>query len=88
MNGRTIPDFPYSPLTPREQEVLTCICSGQTNRQIAEQLTLTVSTVKWYVRQIYNKLGVETRVEAIARAERAGIVDVEAIKTRFGTIYL
>ena len=82
MNGRTIPDFPYSPLTPREQEVLTCICSGQTNRQIAEQLTLTVSTVKWYVRQIYNKLGVETRVEAIARAERAGIVDVEAIKNK------
>jgi ATP/maltotriose-dependent transcriptional regulator MalT len=40
------------------------------NRQIAEHLTIALSTVKWYIRQIYNKLGVDNREAAITRARR------------------
>lgn len=55
-------------LTPREQEVLELIGEGMTNRQIAQQLYVEHSTVKWYIRQIYGKLGVRSRRQAIARA--------------------
>ncbi len=44
--------------------------NGLTNRKIATQLTVAMSTVKWYVRQIYNKLGVENRSEAITYARQ------------------
>jgi DNA-binding CsgD family transcriptional regulator len=62
------------PLTGRELEVLTHIGEGLANREIAEQMTVALSTVKWYVRQIYNKLGVQNRQEAIARAKDLGLL--------------
>lgn len=79
MNGR-YPDRspPTQPLTEREHEVLAFIGDGLTNRQIAERLTVTQSTVKWYVRQIYNKLGVESREEAIAQSRRSGLLAATA----------
>ena len=61
-------------LTGREMEVLGLIGDGLTNREISEQMTVTISTVKWYVRQIYNKLGVSSRTEAIARARHLGLL--------------
>lgn len=64
------------PLTPREQDVLNCIGRDMTNRQIAEELIFALSTVKWYVRQIYKKLGVENREEAIDRANRLGLISM------------
>ena len=60
-------------LTPREHEILQCIGDGLTNRQIAEHLTVALSTVKWYVRQIYNKLGIDNREEAIAYTGSLGL---------------
>jgi predicted ATPase/DNA-binding CsgD family transcriptional regulator/Tfp pilus assembly protein PilF len=79
MNGRN-PDrsSPTQSLTEREQEVLGYIGDGLTNRQIAERLTVTQSTVKWYVRQIYNKLGVESRNEAVAQGRRVGLLATTA----------
>lgn len=56
-----------SPLTPREQEILTLLAAGLSNREIAEQLVFSVGTVKWYVNQIYSKLGVGSRTQAVAR---------------------
>ena len=61
-------------LTQREEEVLALIASGYSNRQIAEHLTLALSTVKWYVRQIYAKLGAENRQHAIEIATELGLV--------------
>jgi len=55
-------------LTPREQEVLKFILDGRSNREIAEALVIEVTTVKWYVHQIYRKLNVRSRVQAIVRA--------------------
>lgn len=56
------------PLTPRELEVLHLIAGGMTNQQIAEQLIISVGTAKFYTSQIYSKLHVGSRTQAIARA--------------------
>ena len=75
MNGRDSEGLsPAQPLTPREDEILALIGQGKTNRQIAEELTIACSTVKWYVRQIYNKLNVEKREEVIGRARELGLI--------------
>ncbi|MBA3872673.1 MAG: hypothetical protein H0X30_26355 [Anaerolineae bacterium] len=55
-------------LTTREQEVLTLLANGLSNREIATQLVFSLGTVKWYVNQIYGKLGVGSRTQAIVRA--------------------
>lgn len=58
------------PLSGREREVLWHISEGHSNREIAEQLVIALSTVKSHVRAIYAKLGVESRTQALARARR------------------
>lgn len=55
-------------LTERELEVLEHFARQQTNAEIARDLDLSVGTVKWYAQQIYNKLGVSKRNDAVARA--------------------
>ena len=62
------------PLSERELEVLRLIVAGCSNREIADQLVIAVSTVKWYVNAIYGKLQVESRTKAIARARELNIV--------------
>ena len=61
-------------LTEREREILRLLITGQTDRDIAEETILTVGTVKWYNRQIYNKLGVRNRTEASTRAQQLGLL--------------
>jgi ATP/maltotriose-dependent transcriptional regulator MalT len=56
------------PLTTRELEVLHLIAEGHTNQQIAETLVISLGTAKWYTSQIYSKLGVSNRTQAVARA--------------------
>jgi DNA-binding NarL/FixJ family response regulator len=53
-------------LTPREADVLERIADGRTNPEIAAELFLTVPTVKSYVNQLFQKLGVRSRAEAVA----------------------
>ncbi len=55
-------------LSERELEVLDLIATGMSNQQIADELCLTVGTVKWHVNNIYGKLGVRRRTQAVARA--------------------
>src|ERR1041384_3063258 len=55
------------PLTKREKEVVALLVSGASTRQIAEQTGLTVATVHTYLKRIYSKLGVHSRVELVAR---------------------
>ncbi len=56
------------PLTPREQEVLRLIAAGRSNPEIAAELVIAVTTVKTHVKNIYGKLGVSNRFEAIERS--------------------
>src|SRR5689334_5933553 len=56
-------------LTDREQAILACLSRGLSDQQIAGELYLSLNTVKWYNRQIYGKLGVSSRTQAIASAK-------------------
>ena len=56
-----------TPLTKREREVVSLLVGGATTRSIAEQTKLTVATVHTYLKRIYSKLGVHSRVELVAR---------------------
>ncbi|MFN2234000.1 MAG: protein kinase domain-containing protein [Anaerolineales bacterium] len=66
------------PLTMREQEVLRCMINGQSNQEIANELVIALSTVKWYAKQIYRKLEVRNRVQAISRARELNLVVSES----------
>jgi DNA-binding NarL/FixJ family response regulator len=60
-------------LTPREREVLQLLARGQTNREIAGQLSLSVGTVKIHVEHIIAKMGVSDRTQAAVRAVECGM---------------
>jgi ATP/maltotriose-dependent transcriptional regulator MalT len=62
------------PLTARELEVLRLVAAGGSNRQIATQLYVTVSTVKTHVHTVSGKLGAANRVEAVARGRELGLL--------------
>jgi non-specific serine/threonine protein kinase len=61
-------------LNERELEVLCLVADGLSNREIAEQLVLAVSTVKWYTGEIFGKLHVTSRTQAVARARALGLL--------------
>lgn len=56
-----------APLTPRERDVVSLLVTGSSTRDIASETGLTVSTVNTYLKRIFSKLGVHSRVELIAR---------------------
>jgi LuxR family maltose regulon positive regulatory protein len=60
--------------TERELEVLQLLASGLSSREVAQQLFLTVGTVRWYLKQIYSKLDAHNRTQAIARARELNLV--------------
>ena len=60
-------------LTPREMEVLSRIALGETNRQIAEELHISLSTVKRHLERILSKLGVSDRTQAAVKAIEIGL---------------
>jgi LuxR family maltose regulon positive regulatory protein len=62
------------PLTGREREVLSLIVAGLTNREIAERLVIALSTVKTHVNNLYGKLGVSRRTQAVARARELDLL--------------
>jgi LuxR family maltose regulon positive regulatory protein len=62
------------PLTDRELEVLRFIAAGSRNREIADQLVVTVETVKKHVSHIFDKLGAANRTEAVARARELSLI--------------
>lgn len=75
VNGNLAPAYPKGPaqgsgkdvptLTPRQEQVLRCICAGLSNKEIARQLDLQEATVKMHLKMIYAKLGVNSRTQAI-----------------------
>lgn len=61
-------------LTEREREVLTLLVEGMSNQEIADKLFLGIGTVKFHVRNIYSKLGVDSRVAAVTLAMQRRLV--------------
>ena len=63
----------FPELTDREREILQLIARGESNAAIAEQLSISMKTVRNHVSNIYNKLQVADRAQAAIRAREAGL---------------
>ena len=70
----THPDATLDVLSPREREVFSRLARGQTQREIAEELGLSVKTVETYRARIGDKLGVKTRAELVQFALDSGVL--------------
>lgn len=70
LTGSTVVEL----LTLREQEVLRLLMTGAANKDIAGKLFITVPTVKWYLNEIFRKLRVRSRVQAIVRARELNLI--------------
>jgi predicted ATPase/DNA-binding CsgD family transcriptional regulator len=68
----------HESLTEREQHILRLLSTGLSDQQIADELFLSLNTVKWYNHQIYSKLGVGSRTQAIASAKDLGLLEKPA----------
>ena len=58
-------------LAPREREILELVANGYANKEIADKLTITLSTVCWYLHEIYKKLHVQSRVQAVNKLRQS-----------------
>jgi len=68
-----VPQEVFPELTEREREILTLIARGASNADIAQELTISLKTVRNHVSNIYNKLQVADRAQAVIRAREAGL---------------
>ena len=66
------------PLTRREREILELLAEGLTSPEIAERLTLATSSICWYLRQIYGKLDVNSKRQAVERGRELGLLNTAA----------
>jgi DNA-binding NarL/FixJ family response regulator len=64
----------HCPLTGREREVLTLIAQGMNVSDVASLLSISIHTVRGYVKDIYRKLGISSRAEASLRASKMGLI--------------
>jgi DNA-binding NarL/FixJ family response regulator len=62
-------------LTPRERDILTHLARGKSVSAIAEELSISTLTVRTHIRNLLSKLGVHSRLEAVAYAIRNGLID-------------
>jgi len=69
---------PGSDLTGREKEILVLLAEGKANKTIANELHLSVNTVRNYVQSSLSKLNAHSKLEAVSAAVRAGIIDYPA----------
>jgi len=67
-------ESPSATLTPREHEVLLLLARGLPNKTIAAQLGVSMHTIKFHINAIFNKLGVQSRTEAVVRATQLGMI--------------
>lgn len=62
------------PLSERELEVLRLLAAGMSNQEIAAEFIVTVHTVKWHTKNLYSKLNVRNRTQALVRARELGLI--------------
>src|SRR3990172_3331325 len=63
------------PLTRREREILALLAQGHSAPEIAERLTLALSSVKFHIQNVYGKLGVNSKRQALTRAAELGLLE-------------
>jgi DNA-binding NarL/FixJ family response regulator len=73
LEGGTGSDVPFPDLTERERQVLELMAGGLGNAAIAQRMHLSVKTVQNHVSNVFGKLGVSSRAEAVARARDHGV---------------
>jgi PAS domain S-box-containing protein len=83
-DARQPPSDPIGPepqprLTPRQRETLELLASGLSTAEIASKLTLSTETVRNHLRGVFRELHVHTRLEAIAAAQRLGLLAAPAL---------
>jgi ATP/maltotriose-dependent transcriptional regulator MalT len=61
-------------LTPKEHQVLTLMAHGQSNKEIARSLTVAPETIKTHLKNIFSKLSVDRRIQAVAKAQLLGLL--------------
>jgi LuxR family maltose regulon positive regulatory protein len=64
----------YGRFSQREREILSLVASGLRNKEIAERLGMTEGTIKWYMQQVYDKIGTRRRQRAVERARQFGLI--------------
>jgi len=62
------------PITPKELSILKLLNAGKSNQSIADSMFITIGTVKWHLHNIFGKLGVKNRTQAIAKARAFGLI--------------
>ena len=62
-------------LTPRETEILRALAEGQSNKQMAQQFWLSEQTIKYHLTNVYRKLAVSSRTEAVRKAYEHGLIE-------------
>jgi LuxR family maltose regulon positive regulatory protein len=65
---------PLEPLTDMETKILERVALGRSNKELAEQMSLSINTVRHHLRSIHSKLGVKRRTEAVALGRRYGLI--------------
>jgi len=74
------------PLSSRELEIVRLLAGGLSNREIAQELFLSPETIKWHNKQIYDKLDVHSRSQAVAKARELGLFDDTETASFGGTV--
>ncbi|MBB5189424.1 LuxR family maltose regulon positive regulatory protein [Silvimonas terrae] len=72
--GQARKPLPVPDINAREMEILRLVAEGLTSQTIAARLELSLQTVKWYLKGIYSKLGVGSRISAVDKARRLGLL--------------
>ena len=73
-SSKTKPDISVEPLSPREVDILKLIVDGYTNRQMGDELGISIRTVEGHRANIYGKLGLHSRVELVRYAKEHGLM--------------
>lgn len=71
--------FPNNDLTPRENEVLSNLCQGMSYKMIAESLIISEETVRRHIKNIYRKIEVSSKSEAVAKALQKKMVNTQLL---------
>jgi LuxR family transcriptional regulator, maltose regulon positive regulatory protein len=72
--AQAAPEALFGKLSAKEREVLGLVSAGMRNREVAQKLGMTEGSVKWYMQQVYDKIGTRRRFQAVERARQFGLI--------------